>query len=276
MERKLVSLLLCTLLISVAFSTAMSFKVSGSIVTCKNSQVKSDISTLGPDCDGRLWLWGPYGGWVGGTINFTSHIGSLTREDAWRLGECCVDFLWEFGDGDTLNFTCCTMEEYEQQKPNYVSHVYENIGSYTAKITVTSPFLELYDTDDVIIKDTNPNPPAKPIVEYKRVYNVGCYVHQYSIIGIDDDMDPVRFYFEFEDGYVPWHPIPTQHGWTKFYHIGEKAIIWHSTEITNGKCRVKAQDICGAESDWVVVKSKNKQQFTFPFLFQMSQKLLNI
>jgi hypothetical protein len=218
---------------------------------------KDTINKNDPDCDGRLWLWGPYGGWTGDTIYFTPSINSLNREDAWNIGECCVDFLWEFGDGETLSFNCCTMQEYSEKKPNRVSHTYENSGTYTITLTVTSPFLELYDTDKVIIKDTNPNTPNTPSVSYSKVFNVEEYVHQYLIVADDLDNDPVRFYFEFEDGYVPSHPDPTQRGWTKFYESGETANIWDGTDQTNGVCRIKAQDVCGAESEWVEVKSRH-------------------
>lgn len=240
----------------------------------KIEEKKNYIATQkDPDCDGRLWLWGPYGGWVGESIDFTPTILSLDREDGWRLGECCVDFLWEFGDGNILFFKCCTMEEYQEKKPNRVSHVYDNNGLYTVKLTVSSPFLELYDKDDVVIKNTNPNSPNKPIVKYKRVNNVDYYVHQYLIVTNDLDNDPVRFYFEFEDGYIPWHPNSTQYGCTKFYYSGETARIWEDAGETNGKCRIKAQDIWGAESDWVSVRSKNISNSLFLRLFNYFQIL---
>lgn len=222
------------------------------------------IKTSGdPDCDGRLWLWGPYGGWTGELINFTPTIASLNREDAWRLGECCVDFTWEFGDGKTLSFTCCSMEEYRSKKPNRVSHRYEDSGVYTIRLTVSSPFLTLYDTDKVIIKNTNEHNPCKPTVSYRKVWNAGEYIHLYILVSNDLDNDPVRFYFEFEDGYIPSHPISSEKGWTKYYNSGETANILLDIDDTNGRCKIKTQDICGAESDWINIRPKKSRNLFF-------------
>lgn len=115
----------------------------------------------------------------------------------------------------------------------------------------------------------NNNPPNKPSTSYKRATD------ELIITATDSDEDQIRYG-------VSWDNDGNVDQWTEFYNSGDEASI--DCNGRKGTVGLIAEDEFGAQSDWVIQKSKSKAINTLFFdllenyslLYQIIQRFLQL
>jgi len=179
---------------------------------------------------------GPYYGDIDKEIQFTGTVfGGIPP----------YTYHWDFGDGN----------ESEEQNPR---HTYTNIGNYTVTFTVTDS-AENVSTDITwaVIEILN-DPPEKPDIDGPISGTAGA-VYEYTFVSIDPEDDDVRYYIDWDDGYIE--------EWIGPYPSGEEVTVSHTFEEQGiYTISAKAKDIHDAESGWGYLEVE--MPFSYTSLFQ--------
>jgi uncharacterized repeat protein (TIGR01451 family) len=122
----------------------------------------------------------PYFGFVGENITFDGSLSYDPDPEGY-----IVSWYWDFGDG--MNGTGET-----------TSHVYEEVGNYTAILTVTDD-INITDQDKFTVVIIIPNiPPTPPFVDGPTSGAINT-VYNFTAVSTDADNDTIRYVFDWGD-----------------------------------------------------------------------------
>ena len=118
-------------------------------------------------------------------INFTANASDIDGDD--------LIFLWDFGDGQTLN-----LQNTEEQKQQ--SHMYESEGIYTAKIIVSDSKGNSASDSIKITIESPPNRPPTVSLNATPINGVVPLSVEFTAIGSDPDGNTLTYSWDFGDG----------------------------------------------------------------------------
>jgi len=169
-------------------------------------------------------------------------------------------YEWDWdNDGvfDEKNYTC-----------PLATHTFDEKGYYPVTLRVHDN--NFTNNSVTMIVRVGNEPPSTPEIDGKKIFKVGeSGDYTYNISSIDPDNDNIYYFIELG-------------GWFGPYNSGEKVsrnIYINAEEKGNHSVfRIKARDVCGAESDWATLEITVPKSFNwfmnFLYRFPLLHRLL--